>query len=93
MPRREEPEELNEHRVIRLLRQIIRHQETIMAFIDDVNTKLQAQSDAINALAARIPAPGPPVDPATIVSVADQQTVLAGIDANTAKVTGLAPAA
>ena len=55
-------------------------------FIDDANTKLAALNTAI----ANIPAPQPPVDPATIVPVADQQTVLNGIDAATAAATAKA---
>ncbi len=64
-----------------------------MAFIDDANTKLAAQTQAINDLAARIPPPAPPVDPATIVPLADQQTVLNAIDSNTAQIGTLAPKA
>ena len=54
-------------------------------FIDDANTKLTALNTAI----ANIPAPTT-TDPATIVSVADQQTVLNGIDAATAAATAKA---
>lgn len=57
-------------------------------FIDDATTKLTALQTAI----ANIPAPQPPVDPATIVSLADQQTVLNGIDAATSAATAKGPA-
>ncbi len=59
-------------------------------FIDDANTKLTALGAAIDAIPSRIPPPGT-VDPATIVPVADQQAVLAGIDAATAKANAINP--
>ncbi len=55
---------------------ILRTERAILMFIDDANTKLDALKTAI----AAIPGAQPPVDPATIVPVADQQTVLKGID-------------
>ena len=58
-------------------------------FIDDVKTALATQTASITALAGRLPAP---VDPATIVPVADQQAALAGIAANTAAIDAIAPA-
>jgi hypothetical protein len=65
---------------IELLEEIIlRTERAILMFIDDANTKLKALNDAI----AAIPAPVT-VDPATIVPVADQKTVLDGIDTATA---------
>jgi len=62
-------------------------------FIDDANTKLTALNAAIDAIPGRIPPPQPPPDPATIVPVADQQTVLSGIDAATAKANAILPSA
>ena len=59
---------------------ILRTERAILMFIDDANTKLAALNTAI----AAIPGAQPPVDPATIVPVADQNTVLDGIDAATA---------
>ena len=60
-------------------------------FKDDVTAALVAQTAAIAALAARVP---PIVDPATIVPLADQQSVVAGIVANTVTIsaTDAAPA-
>ena len=66
---------------------ILRTERAILMFIDDANTKLQALNDAI----AKIPAAQPPVDPAIIVPLADQQTVLSGIDAATAAATAKGP--
>jgi hypothetical protein len=51
-------------------------------FIDEATAKLTALGTAIDAIPSRIP---PAPDPATIVPVADQQAVLSGIDAATAK--------
>ena len=62
---------------------ILRTERAILMFIDDANTKLAALNDAI----AKIPGAQPPVDPATIVPLADQKTVLDGIDAATAAAT------
>ncbi len=58
---------------------ILRTERAILMFIDDANTKLAALNTAI----AAIPGAQPPVDPATIVPLADQTTVLNGIDAAT----------
>ena len=58
-------------------------------FKDDVTTALAANTAAITALTGRLPTP---VDPATIVPVADQQAVVAGIEASTAAINAIDPA-
>ena len=62
-----------------------------MAFIDDATTKLQALGDSIDAIPGRIPPPVT-VDPATIVPLTDQQTVLSGLDAAKVKADAILPA-
>ena len=57
-------------------------------FKDDVVAALGTQSTAIDNLAARLPAP---VDPATVVPLTDQVSIVNGIAANTAKIDALAP--
>jgi len=52
MPRREEPTELSEHRVIRLLRQIIRNQETLMADTSKLTAAVAQLSTDVDALVA-----------------------------------------
>jgi hypothetical protein len=74
-------------RVIALEVAILRTERAILMFIDDANSKLAALNDAI----AAIPAAQPPVDPATIVPVADQTAVLNGIDAATEAAKAKAP--
>lgn len=78
---------MSEHDERKLLETILRLEIVIMAFVDEANTKLKALEDAIAAIPAPIA-----VDPATIVPVADQQTVLNGIDAATAAATAKASA-
>lgn len=83
---------MHDHELVRELLSLWKHlyhlRKEFDMFVQDATAKLQTQSDAIDALAARIPAP---VDPATVVSVADQNTVLDGIDANTAKIAAILP--
>lgn len=63
-------------------------EETRM-FKDDVTAALTAQTTAIDALKTRVPTPP---DPATIVPVADQTSILSGIAANTAAINAIDPA-
>ncbi len=57
--------------------------EVLRMFIDDANAKLSTLNSAVAALAAKIPTND------TIVSLADQKTVLDGIDGATAAVNAI----
>lgn len=67
---------------------VINIRRTQVAFQDDVVTALGTQSKAIDDLAARLT---PPADPATIVPLAVQQSIVSGINANTDKVNAVNP--
>lgn len=62
----------------------------ILMFKDAVTAELAEQTAAIQALASRLPTPST-VDPATIVSLEDQQFVIDGIGANTDAINAVAP--
>jgi molybdopterin biosynthesis enzyme len=82
MPRRQEIKELDEHRLYRLLRQIIRNQETQMADTSALTTavtKLSSDVDALIVAGSSSAADQAAIDTATAAVTAVDDKVVAAL--------------